>query len=169
MKKWFSIAIAILLLIGCTGSPVPQDPSDIGGTETDPELAYDRDAAVRPTATLVIEANGRIVYADPEDNPSAKAFIERLNSEAIDVDMHDSGNAEKVGSLPWELAGSDERIAARPGDVILYRGNQIAICCGESSMEGVLLARIGGDVKNGLPTVLGEGTVTVSFRLEWSE
>lgn len=33
--------------------------------------------------------------------------------------MHDYGNFEKVGDLPWELPTNDEEITTKPGDIIL--------------------------------------------------
>lgn len=144
---------------------------EFGGinTWTGPVIEMDREAAVRVTATLVIEANGRTFYADLEDNPSAKAFIERLDSGAVTVDMHDYGSFEKVGTLPWELVRSDEQITTQPGDVILYQGNQITIYYDENSWDFTRLARIQNVTGEELLDVLGDGDVTVSFRLEWSE
>ena len=83
--------------------------------------------AVQPVPMLVISANGKVLYAHPEDNASAQALIEMLSSEAIEVEMHDYGHFEKVGPLPWSLPRTDETITTEPGDVILYQGNQITI------------------------------------------
>ena len=77
------------------------------------------EAFTTPTATLVIEVNGKIYYAALEDNPSAEAFFEKLKTEPLEVDAHDYGNFEKVGDLPWTLPRSDEEITTEPGDIIL--------------------------------------------------
>ncbi|MBP1588462.1 MAG: hypothetical protein ILO53_08715 [Clostridia bacterium] len=118
---------------------------------------------------MVIEVGGKTFYASLEDNPSAKALIEKLSPACISVDMEDYGGFEKVGALPWELPRSDSRMTAKAGDVILYQGNQITIYYGENTWDLTRLAVIGSPDKNALQEALGSGGVTVSFSLEWSE
>lgn len=125
--------------------------------------------AVRRTCVLVIEANGKVFYANLEDNSSAEALKEKLNSEAVTVDMHDYGGFEKVGALPWELPRNDTRITTEPGDVILYQGNQITLYYDENSWSFTRLARIGNTTKDELLAALGDGDVSVKFSLEWGE
>ena len=129
----------------------------------------DMAALVKSVPTLVIEANGQQFYAALEDNASAKAFIEQLNSGGIEVGMQDYGGFEKVGQLPWELPGSDEEITTKPGDVILYQGDRITIYYDRNTWNFTRLARIGNVTKERLLEAFGDGDVTVSFWLEWSE
>ncbi len=129
----------------------------------------DPDASVKPVPTLVIRTNDRILYANPEDNPSAAAFAEKLSSAAVEVRMSDFGRFGKSGALPWDLPGSDGQLTTRPGDVILCQGNQIAVCCGENTGEFTRLARIEGMSKDELLEVFGEGDAAVTFWVEWSE
>ena len=129
----------------------------------------DMDAFVRSTPELVIEVNGKRFYADLEDNCAAERFIEQLNSAAIEVEMHDYGGFEKVGPLPWTLPGNDRQITTEPGDVILYDGNQITVYYGQNTWELTRLAKIGNVTKEELLDAFGNGDVTVSFWLEWSE
>ena len=129
----------------------------------------DMDAFTRSTPELVIEVNGKRFYADLEDNCAAKLFIEQLNSAAIEVEMHDYGGFEKVGPLPWTLPRNDMQITTEPGDVILYDGNQITVYYGQNTWDLTRLARIGNVKKEELLDAFGDGEVTVSFWLEWSE
>ena len=124
---------------------------------------------IRQTCVLVIEANGKIFYANFEDNSSAGALKEKLNSEAITVDMHDYGSFEKVGTLPWELPCNDTQITTEPGDVILYQGNQITLYYDTNNWTFTRLARIGNATKEELLATLGDGNVSVRFSLEWGE
>ena len=126
-------------------------------------------ATVQPVPTLVIEANGRTFYVEPEDNSSAEAFLEALSSEPLEVELHDYGDFEKVGSLPWDLPRNDETITTVPGDVILYQGNEITIYYDENTWDFTRLAKIGGVTREDLLEVFGDGNVTVRFRVEWSE
>lgn len=129
----------------------------------------EEEEAIWPVPTLVIEVNGRIFYADLADNPSAQAFIEQLSSGPIEVQMHDYGNFEKVGPLPWALPRSDETVTTQPGDVILYQGDQITIYYDENTWDFTRLAKIGNVSHEQLLDALGDGDATVTFWIEWSE
>ena len=118
---------------------------------------------------LVIAANGKVFYGELEDNPSAQAFIEKLSSEAIEVEMHDYGHFEKVGPLPWSMPRTHETITTGPGDVILYQGNQITIYYDQNTWDFTRLARIGDVTKEALLEAFGDGNVTVKLWIEWSE
>ncbi len=124
---------------------------------------------IHQTCVLVIEVNGRIFYAHFEDNSSVEALKEKLNSEAITVDMHDYGSFEKVGTLPWNLPRNDTQITTEPGDIILYQGNQITVYYDTNSWNFTRLARIGNTTKEELLAALGNGDVSVKFSLEWGE
>ena len=116
-----------------------------------------------------MEVNGKIYYPELMDNASAEAFFEKLEEGELVVDLHDYGNFEKVGSLPWELPRNDEKITTVPGDIILYQGNQITIYYDENTWDFTRLAKINYVTIEELLDVLGEGDVTVSFWLEWRE
>ena len=125
--------------------------------------------AVRPVATLVIEANGSTFYASFEDNTSADALKEKLSKGEVELELHDYGSFEKVGSLPWELPRNDVSITTRPGDVILYQGSQLSVYYDKNTWELTRLAKIGGATKEKLLEAFGEGSVKVKLWVEWSE
>ena len=129
----------------------------------------DSTEAIKPTPTLAIKANGKVFYANLEDNSSAKAFIEKLSPQEITLDLHDYGSFEKVGNLPWELPRNDEQITTEPGDIILYQGNQFSIYYDENTWSFTRIAKIGDTSKEELLSALGEGDVSVTLNLEWSE
>ncbi|MBR4164139.1 MAG: hypothetical protein IKR11_11505 [Solobacterium sp.] len=124
---------------------------------------------MQPVANLVLEINGKIFYPELEDNSSAQAFWEKLTEKPLTVELHDYGNFEKVGDLPWSLPTNDTSITTKPGDIILYQGNQITIYYDENTWDFTKLGEIGNVTKEELLEVLGEGDVTASFWLEWSE
>lgn len=124
---------------------------------------------VAPTCVLVIKVGEKLFYANLEDNSSAKALVEKLNSGPITVDMHDYGSFEKVGELPWELPRNDENITTVPGDIILYLGKRIVIYYDENTWDFTRIANIENTSKDELLAALGDGNVSVSFYLEWSE
>ena len=75
---------------------------------------------VKPVPVLVINAGGKTFYASFEDNSSAKAFIEKLSSEPLSIELHDYGNFEKVqNELPRRKPGFSFCIKLR-GIVALF-------------------------------------------------
>ncbi|MDO4206949.1 MAG: cyclophilin-like fold protein [Lachnospiraceae bacterium] len=120
-------------------------------------------------AVLVIRTNDTTFYADLEDNSSAKAFIEKLRNEEVIIDLHDYGNFEKVGPLPWDLPRNDETITTQPGDVILYQGSQITIYYDENTWDFTRIAKIPDITKDELLEAFGDGNVSVTFSIEWRE
>ena len=139
---------------------------DVVTTEAEQDALAD---ALRPVPTLVIEANGRTFYATLADNSSAAALIEQLNSGPLELEMQDYGGFEKVGSLPWDLPRNDEEITTRPGDLILYQGNQITIYYDENTWNFTRLGRIESATRDDLLSALGAGDVKVKLWIEWSE
>ncbi|MBQ9359231.1 MAG: hypothetical protein IJT95_06785 [Abditibacteriota bacterium] len=118
---------------------------------------------------MTVKAGDRTFYADLEDNPSARAFRDRLSPAALEVEMKDYGGFEKVGGLPWKLPQTNKRLEARPGDIVLYGGDRITVYYGENTWDLTLLARISNKSAEELREFLGDGDVTVTFALEWSE
>ena len=124
---------------------------------------------VRMSAELVLEVNGKRFYPELAENSSAEAFFEKLKEGKLDLELHDYGSFEKVGPLPWELPRNDEQITTEPGDIILYQGNQLTIYYDENTWSFTRLGKIKYVTKEELLEALGDGDVTVSFWLEWSE
>ena len=140
------------------------------------EMAYDAvvDANLNVTMTevqipfLLIEANGFTFMARLADNSSAEELLEKLSQGPITVDMHDYGNFEKVGDLPWSIRQNDEQITTEPGDIILYLGKRIVIYYDQNSWDFTRIGKIEGVTTEELLEVLGEGDVTVTFSVEWT-
>ena len=99
-----------------------------------------------------------------EDNSSAQAFVDLLRQGDLIIDMHDYGNFEKVGSIGTDLPRNDKRIRTKPGDVILYQGNQITIYYDVNEWNFTLLGRVQNT--SALKEVLGNDKVTIRFSLE---
>lgn len=113
-----------------------------------------------------IEVNGHTLTATLENNSSAKAFAEMIESAPITVDMSDYGNFEKVGSLGTSLPRNDEKITTHAGDIILYQGNQITIYYDENTWNFTRLGKIDNITQSELKEILGAGNVSVTFSTE---
>ena len=67
------------------------------------------------------------MIATLDDNPSAKEFYEHIKENNLTLKLEEYGGFEYVGPLGFSLTRNDESINTKPGDIILYNGNQISI------------------------------------------
>ena len=113
---------------------------------------------------LKIEVNGNTLYADFEDNSSAEALKEKLQSGSLTLEMEDYGGFEKVGDLPFSLPTNDENITTSAGDVILYQGNKLTIYYDTNTWTFTKVAKI-RNADSSLKSKLGEGNVKVTLSI----
>ncbi len=100
-----------------------------------------------------------------EKNSSTEMFVELLRKSDMTIEMHDYGNFEKVGSIGSNLPRNDKPITTKPGDVILYQGNQITIYYDENSWNFTKLGEVQGVSQSELKSILGDDNVSVRFSL----
>ena len=104
-----------------------------------------------------------------EDNSSAEAFVEEVKHGNVQIDMHDYGNFEKVGDLPWALPTNDEEITTVPGDVILYQGDKITIYYDENTWNFTKLGHLNATPEEIQEAFGGKDDITAEFFVEWTE
>ncbi|HBB72078.1 MAG TPA: hypothetical protein DCZ71_05670 [Ruminococcus sp.] len=114
---------------------------------------------------ISIEVNGHTLTALLEDNSSAQALEELLESGPLMIGMNDYGSFEKVGTLPETLPRNDEQITTAAGDLILYQGNQITIYYDENTWNFTRLGRLENITQTQLREILGDGSITATFSL----
>lgn len=132
--------------------------------ETVTEFNYTDD----PGCNLIIEVNGVQLSAVFADNEASEELKKKLKEEKqIELHLSEYGNFEKVGPLPWTLPTEDERITAKPGDILLYQGDQITIFYGENTWSYTWLGHILGMTQSELKEIFGKGDVTVTLFLDW--
>jgi len=122
-----------------------------------------------PTAQLVMETNGRVLYPDLYENPAADEFFQRLRPKPLDVRLEDKNGIEKSGRLPWSLPSEGIRSDAIPGDIVLHGDDEISVCLGEGVKDVVRIAKLEYVSVEDLASILGCGGADVVFWLEWSE
>lgn len=158
-------------ILDWTGEVVTETVSEDSTPETELSEPVEEalDEAVFSLPVLVIEANGHTFYALLEDNSSAEALVEKLGDGSLELNLHDYGNFEKVGPLPWSLPRNDSTITTSPGDVILYQGKEITVYYDENTWSFTRLAKIDGATREDLLDAFGPGEITVTLRVEWRE
>ena len=119
------------------------------------------------TIKLTIEG-GKTFTATLEENSSAKALREQLAKGSITVEMNDYGDMEKVGSLGISLPRNDRQITTRPGDIILYLGNNLVIYYDTNSWDFTRIGKINGisTRKEMLDLLGGTGKISITLSLE---
>ena len=119
------------------------------------------------TIKLTIEG-GKTFTATLEENSSAKALREQLAKGSITVEMNDYGDMEKVGSLGISLPRNDRQITTRPGDIILYLGNNLVIYYDTNSWNFTRIGKINGisTRKEMLDLLGGTGKISITLSLE---
>ena len=161
MKKIFIVLMSIFLLAStaCANGNSKETISSDKGELSDMKISIQ----------ITSDSGNHKLTATLADNSSATAFYELLKKGPLTVDMHDYGNFEKVGPLPWKVPTNDEQITTVPGDIILYQGDKITIYYGENSWNFTKLGHIDGVTSDELLEAMGSGDVTVRFWNEWSE
>ncbi len=114
---------------------------------------------------MKIKVNGYELIVNLEDNSSAHELISHLKKENIIISMQDYGNFEKVGRLPFSLPRNDEYFTTKPGDIILYQGNQFVIYYDTNSYSFTKLGSIENATKEKLLEILGKKEIVVEISI----
>ena len=109
---------------------------------------------------MQMKINNIPVSMEWEDNESAKALSENL---PITVKMHMYGGFEQVGELGRSLPRNDKRITTKPGDIVLYSGNQIVVFYGSNTWAYTRLGRITGKTQSELSDLLGKSDAVITI------
>ena len=108
---------------------------------------------------IKIKVNNEILNVKLENNSSSAALVEKLKQSDIIIEAHDYGNFEKVGDLGFNLPTNDKRITTKPGDLILYQGNNITLYYDTNTWTFTKLGEVIGVEKEKLKDILGEDNV----------
>ena len=117
------------------------------------------------TIQISSDSGNHTLTATLADNSSALAFYELLNMGPLTVMLNEYGEFEKVGSLGTTLPRSDRQTATKPGDIMLYQGNQITIFYNNNSWSYTPLGKVDGLTQAELKKILSKGDVTAVFEI----
>ena len=76
-----------------------------------------------------------------EDNESVKELM-RLAENGLTIKMSKYGGFEQVGRIGSSITRNDIQTTTRPGDIMLYSGNQIVMFYGTNSWAYTRLGRL---------------------------
>ena len=98
-----------------------------------------------------------------EENDSTRELVEMARNEPITIRFEDYGGFEKVGHLGRSLTTDNARITTKPGDIVLYQGNQIVMFYGSNTWAYTMLGHV-DDLTN-WEAALSPDEVTAVFSL----
>lgn len=110
--------------------------------------------------------DGHTMSATLADNDATRALAEKLADGPVTITMNNYGGFEKVGALPWSLPASDIRITTKPGDIMLYTGDNIVIFYGENTWAYTPLGVLETTDANEISNFVGIGNKQVTISLE---
>ena len=142
---------------------------DVNGANTEQTASIDEKEDMTPMPMLGVAVGDSVFSIYTEDNSSAEAFVEEVKHGNVQIDMHDYGNFEKVGDLPWALPTNDEEITTVPGDVILYQGDKITIYYDENTWNFTKLGHLNATPEEIREAFGGKDDITAEFFVEWTE
>ena len=174
-KIWMlSLLLIAILIAGCSDRGQVMDGDGMFQINDDDGMSSDDEKYdMTPMPIVGVLVGDKYFTVDLEDNSSAEAFFEKINSDGLTLKMHDYGGFEKVGDLPWDLPVNDEEMTTKPGDIILYQGNKITIYYGENTWNFTKLGELRGgteeDIAEWKEVFGGEDDITAEFMVEWTE
>ena len=148
MKKFLvAICAAVLLMTGC-GENHPSTATEVK------EVSYMQ-------STITVQVNGKTFPATLEDNPTARAFVERL---PLEIDMTELNGNEKYFYLNEDLPSNSVSVKQiHSGDLMLFGSNCLVLFYKDfaTSYSYTRLGKL--DTSADMEKVLGKGNVRVTF------
>lgn len=143
---------------GVSESNIEESRSGEEGVDTEEnEASEDEDYGM----TMVI--SGTEMDVEWEDNASVEALRKLVKDGSISVQMAMYGGFEQVGSIGSSLPRNDVRTTTKPGDIVLYSGNQIVVFYGSNTWSYTKLGHISGMNETELTELLGNGDVSLKI------
>lgn len=165
MKRAYSSCIGFILLAGiisgCSKSAAPAPPAS---EDSDSEQSEQTEMGEN---IMNLQINNQIFTADLADTKAASELADQLRQGPIRLHLHEYGGFEKTGSLGKNYTAEDAWIDAKPGDLMLYQGNQISIFYGTNSWSYTPLGQVSDT--EGWKEALGTGDAEILLTLPETE
>ena len=156
ISRWLLI---ILMLAACAVSGISSSAASLHKTGQSDEADREEDNI------LYLQIGSRTFTATLAKNSSTDALKKLLTENPITIDMRDYGKFEKIGGLGTSLPTNDEQITTKPGDLMLYQGNELVIFYAPNAWSYTRLGKINNITPGELKEALGSGNITVTLTL----
>lgn len=164
------IILLIMLLPACgsvqsdaSESEKASEPAETAQQE-DIEEAEEEGDVEKEEINMKMTINDTEVTVEWEDNDSVAALSERVAEGTLTLQLSAYGGFEQVGAIGETLPSSDVQTVTKPGDIVLYSGNQMVIFYGSNSWSYTRLGKITDKTESELQELLGGDEVTVVLK-----
>ena len=114
--------------------------------------------------SMTLKIGNKTVDVTWEDNASVEE-LKKLAASGLTIKMSKYGGFEQVGSIGQAITRDDKQTRTKPGDIVLYSGDQIVMFYGSNSWRYTRLGKINLTEKE-LKDLLGHGDVTITLSLD---
>ena len=114
---------------------------------------------------MVLYIDGTAVDTEWEDNDSVRA-LRSLAKDGVTVEASGYGGFEQWGGLGSRLPSADRNINAKPGDIMLYRSENIVVFCGTNTYSYTRLGKVISPSGDALTEMLDKDRVTFRIVIE---
>ena len=154
MNRKIKIQLLLLLILF---SACRRNIKNESGNKTD-----NNELSQKKEQTMMMYINAEEVSVLWEDNESVKALNELL---PIEIEMKMYSDFEQVGSIGKKLPRNDVQLTTKPGDIVLYAGDQLVVFYGSNSWAYTKLGKIDLN-EDKLKDLLGNGDVKIALKNE---
>ena len=154
MNRKIKIQLLLLLILF---SACRTNIKNESGNKTD-----NNELSQKKEQTMKMYINAEEVSVLWEDNESVKALNGLL---PIEIEMKMYGDFEQVGSIGKKLPRNDVQLTTKPGDIVLYAGDQLVVFYGSNSWAYTKLGKIDLN-EDKLKDLLGNGDVKIALKNE---
>ena len=103
----------------------------IGGNDSESNIEAEEtdkvQTEIQTGIQIEIQIGDATMIAELNNNEATSELIGLLSSDEIVMSASNYGGFEKVCSIGQSLPRNDEQITTKPGDIMLYNGNQLVI------------------------------------------
>ena len=172
----------LVSLAGCSAAPESATQITTSAEETS-EMTTEKTTSTETSATsemtiqteetttvteaersMTLKIGEREVQVTWEDNASVED-LKKLAASDLTIKMSMYGGFEQVGSIGQAITRDDKQTTTKPGDIVLYSGDQIVMFYGSNSWSYTRLGKINLTEKE-LKDLLGNGDVTITLSLQ---
>ena len=164
-KKLIVLLSCVLLLLMLSACEKSQRQS-ISQPETQAaEQTTEKESERNMEQPLRLWIDGTEVQVAWEKNATVKALCDLAAKGPLHIKTSMYGGFEQVGALGAALLHEDRRITTKPGDIMLYSGDQIVLFFGENTWSYTPLGIIIGQTEQSLASLLGNdhAAITITF------
>ncbi len=115
---------------------------------------------------LTMTINDQVVAVDWADNAAVTKLKNQASQAPVKITTHAYGGFEQVGKLPSSLPTNDQELQAKPGDLMLYQGNQLVAFHGHNEWAYTRLGHLTGLSKQELTALLAHRKTQIVITAE---